>query len=296
MSAPISPGGQMAPERQDLGHHHDQQRTSVVASAGEPGPVARPRPKNRGSARRRTMCRGRRGGRGPRPRPAPDPELWPQTRQNARRFRTPRGNADGAPPDSTALLPTGDAVGHHHRLGTRGGAVIERGVGDLHAGQQRHLGLELEQILQGPLRHLGLVWGVGGQEFAALDQMIDRGRHMMVVRPTADKERSRAGGEILRGHPRNRPLDLDLAHRRWEIDEAVEPCRVGAHRRTARRSNRRRSSASISPRSRGVSGRYRIRRLPRRNAGRPRRPRGRRVPLGYRGAASRTIPRPSDRR
>ena len=39
-------------------------------------------------------------------------------------------------------------VRHQHGLRGRGRAVVHRGVGDLHAGQQRHLRLELEQALQ----------------------------------------------------------------------------------------------------------------------------------------------------
>jgi hypothetical protein len=54
-----------------------------------------------------------------------------------------------------------------------GRAVIHRGVGDLHAGQQRHLGLEFEQILQRALRDFRLIGRVAGEEFRTLDQMID---------------------------------------------------------------------------------------------------------------------------
>ena len=45
------------------------------------------------------------------------------------------------------LAAPGDAMGHQHRLDRRGRAVIHRGVGDIHAGQRRDLGLELENRL-----------------------------------------------------------------------------------------------------------------------------------------------------
>ena len=46
------------------------------------------------------------------------------------------------------LTAASNAVGHHHRLGAGGRPVIERRVRNLHPGQQRDLGLKLEQILQ----------------------------------------------------------------------------------------------------------------------------------------------------
>ena len=125
------------------------------------------------------------------------------------------------------LMAAGDAVGHHHRLGAGGRPVIERGVGDFHPGQQRDLGLELEQILQCPLRDLRLVRRVGGQELAALDQMVDGRRDVMAVHPAADEERDRAGGDVSRRHARHQPLDLDLAHRPGEIDRPGETRRLG---------------------------------------------------------------------
>ena len=68
-------------------------------------------------------------------------------------------------------MPARDAHRHHDRFRGRRGAVIHRGVRHIHAGQQRHLGLELEEILQRALRHLRLVRRVGGQKLAALDQV-----------------------------------------------------------------------------------------------------------------------------
>ncbi len=83
-----------------------------------------------------------------------------------------------------------------------GRAVVHGGVGDLHAGEVRDLGLELEQVLQRALRNLRLVGRVGGQELRALDQVIDGRRDVMAIGAGADEERHRAGGDVLRRHAR----------------------------------------------------------------------------------------------
>src|SRR5262252_3145129 len=44
------------------------------------------------------------------------------------------------------LAAARDTVRHHHRLGTGRRSVVERGVRDFHPGQQRDLGLKLEEI------------------------------------------------------------------------------------------------------------------------------------------------------
>ncbi len=115
-----------------------------------------------------------------------------------------------------------DAVRHHHRLGAGGGAVVHRGVGHIHARKQRDLRLELEQHLQRALRHLGLVGRVGGQELAALDQVIDRSRHVMAIDAGADEARNRACGQVLRCHGGECALDLELALSLRQIEETVE--------------------------------------------------------------------------
>ena len=97
------------------------------------------------------------------------------------------------------LPPPRHAVRHQHRLGGGGRAVVHGGVGDLHAGEVRDLRLELEEILQRALRDLRLVGRVGGQELRALDDVVDRRRHMMAVGAGADEERPVAGRMVLRG-------------------------------------------------------------------------------------------------
>ena len=144
------------------------------------------------------------------------------------------------------LLPLGDAVRHQHRLGGRGRAVIHRGVGDLHAGQQRDLGLELEQILQRALRDLGLIRRVGGEEFRALDQVIDARRHVVLVGAGSRRRTAPTpAATFLRRHAAEHALDLDLglgaAAGRAAPSAACRP----ACRRTARRCRRRRSAPAF---------------------------------------------------
>ena len=66
------------------------------------------------------------------------------------------------PARQDGLVAPGDTSGHRHRLGAGGGAVVHRGVRHLHGGDQRDLGLELEQGLQRALGNLGLVRRVRG--------------------------------------------------------------------------------------------------------------------------------------
>ncbi len=54
-----------------------------------------------------------------------------------------------------------EPAAHGHGLGCGGGFVQQRGVGQLHAGQVAHHGLEVEQCLQPALGDLGLVGRVG---------------------------------------------------------------------------------------------------------------------------------------
>ena len=87
------------------------------------------------------------------------------------------------------IFALGNAPRHADRLPTRGRAVVHRRIGNVAAEQPRHLRLELKQHLQRTLRNFGLVRRVGGQKLAALDQVIDAGRNMMLIRPTTEEKR-----------------------------------------------------------------------------------------------------------
>lgn len=115
------------------------------------------------------------------------------------------------PAGEHGAAPARDAVGHQDRLGRPGRAVIHGGIGDLHPGECGHLGLELEQILQRALGDFGLVGSVAGQEFGALDQMVDARRNMVLVGAGTAEERHRARRHIAPGHAAEDALHFHLA-------------------------------------------------------------------------------------
>ena len=119
-------------------------------------------------------------------------------------------------------------MGHEHRFGGRGRAVIHGGVGDLHAEKIGDLGLELEEDLQRALRDLRLIGRVAGEEFGTLDEVIDARRHVMAIGAGADEEGHRSRGDVVRGHGAEDALDLDLAFSQGQIDQGIEML-VGGH-------------------------------------------------------------------
>ena len=100
---------------------------------------------------------------------------------------------------------------HEHRLGRRRPLVEQRAVGDFHAREREHGGLEIEQRFQAPLRDFGLVGGVGGVPRGILEDVArDGGRHGARIVAHA-YERAQAavacgqpadvGGEFVFAHP-----------------------------------------------------------------------------------------------
>ena len=71
--------------------------------------------------------------------------------------------------------------------------------------------LELEQDLQRALRDFRLVGRVGGQELAALDEVIDARRDVMLVGAAAEEEGHLARDHILRAKRGQVALDRHLA-------------------------------------------------------------------------------------
>ena len=86
------------------------------------------------------------------------------------------------------LAAFGDPVRHRDRLDRRRRSVIHRRIGDIHRGQSRDLGLELENGLQSALRDLRLIGRIAREKFGALDQMIDACGNMMLIGPRANKK------------------------------------------------------------------------------------------------------------
>jgi len=109
-------------------------------------------------------------------------------------------------------LRLGFAVGahrHQHRLGQRRGAVVERGVGDIHRRQPGDHGLKLIHQLQRALACLRLIRGVGGVELATGDDLPHRRRDVMLIGTGADEAERLPifGGALL-----HQPCDGHLPH------------------------------------------------------------------------------------
>jgi hypothetical protein len=64
--------------------------------------------------------------------------------------------------EEALALDLGDAPGHGHGFGRRGGFVEQGGIGQFQPGEIDHHLLEVEQSLQAALGDLGLVGRVGG--------------------------------------------------------------------------------------------------------------------------------------
>ena len=131
--------------------------------------------------------------------------------------------------DDLGPLPAG-VQGHQHRLGRGAGAVVERAVGHLHAGQSRDERLVLEHRLQVALARLGLVGGVRGVELAPrTDDVAHRGDEV-VVAPAAEEADRGAGVLIAGGQLAQVLVELQLAHRGGELKVAPQLQLVGDRR------------------------------------------------------------------
>ena len=118
--------------------------------------------------------------------------------------------------------------------------------------------LEFVQRLQRALRDFRLVRRVGGEKFAALDQVIDARRHVMAISARAKEKRGAAGGRVLLRQPLHMAMHLDLALRARQIDEVFQQRAFGTS--TYRSSmDFAPMTPSICSRSTSVSGRYLMR-------------------------------------
>ena len=108
-------------------------------------------------------------------------------------------------------LAAGDAGRHRHRFPARGRSVVERGIRHRTAIETRHLRLELEQHLERALRDFRLIRRVGGQEFAALNNVIHARWHMMLICACAQEKRAMRRSHILEGKFRKMPLNRHFA-------------------------------------------------------------------------------------
>ena len=97
---------------------------------------------------------------------------------------------------------------HGQGLGGGGGAVVDGGVGDLHARQGANHGLILKNRLQNALADLRLIGGVGGDQLLAADDALHHGGDEVAVCPRAPEDG--AVDPVLGGHGLQGPADLQF--------------------------------------------------------------------------------------
>ena len=98
---------------------------------------------------------------------------------------------------------------HGRRLCGSGGAVVDGGVGGVHAGEGADHGLVLKDGLEHPLGELGLVGGVGGEEGLLAGDALDDGGDVVLVGARPPEHRGEY--RILGGDALQDPPDLQLA-------------------------------------------------------------------------------------
>ena len=75
-----------------------------------------------------------------------------------------------------------DVMAESHRLGSGGGFVEQRGIGNLHSSEVANHGLEIQKRLKPTLRDLGLIGCVGGIPTGVLENIsADHGRGVRAV-------------------------------------------------------------------------------------------------------------------
>ena len=113
----------------------------------------------------------------------------------------------------------GGGRGQVHPLHGGRGAVVEGGVGHVHAGDAAQHRLVLEQGLEDALGQLRLVRGVRGHELAAAGQRPYRGGDVVLVGTAAGeahelpRSRGGAGGPVAAGQPAQPVEDVGLGRR-----------------------------------------------------------------------------------
>ena len=115
----------------------------------------------------------------------------------------------------------GDTAGHQRGLCQRGGAVIHACVGDLHAGQKAHHGLEVVGGLEGALADLRLVGGVGGEQLASGDDGAHDAGDEVPVGAAAEEAGVVARDQVLLGDGGELLLKLHLGEGWWQVQGGV---------------------------------------------------------------------------
>jgi len=111
------------------------------------------------------------------------------------------------------LRPAGRVLGDEACVRSDRRAVVPRGVRDVHPGQLADRRLVLEDRLEHALAQLRLVWGVRGQELAALEDGVHDRRHVVVVHARAEERQLRTDVRVLRREHLEVGGQLLLGHR-----------------------------------------------------------------------------------
>ncbi len=126
------------------------------------------------------------------------------------------------------LTPLGDATGHDDRFPARGRTVVHGRVCDVASVKPRDLRLKFEQRLERALRDLRLIRRVARQELAALDEVIDARRDVVLISAAAQEERHLACHQIPPGERPELPLDSEFARMIGQSsDRSRKPRRLG---------------------------------------------------------------------
>jgi hypothetical protein len=116
-----------------------------------------------------------------------------------------------------------DGVGHERGLGQRRGAVVDRRVGHVHAGQLGDHRLVLVDRAQRALAGLRLVGRVRGEELAAQDHVVDGARHVVIVGAGAEEAGVGVGVRVAGGDAAQVTDEIGLGQRRRQRQRPRQP-------------------------------------------------------------------------
>ena len=119
-------------------------------------------------------------------------------------------------------VPPRDGQRHQHRLGRGRAAVVEAGVGDVHAGQLGDQRLVFERRLERPLAGLGLVRGVRRVELAPGGEVVDHRGDEVVVASAAQEADPPVGARVPPDHLLDSPRELQLGEGRRDAERTLE--------------------------------------------------------------------------
>ncbi len=123
-------------------------------------------------------------------------------------------------------FPAGGAQGHESPLGQGRGPVVEGGVAHVHAGEFADAGLELEDVLEGPLADFRLIRRVCRGELAAGDERSDGCGDEMTVAAGAE-ERGGTGHPVGSGEGVGEAARLLLAQAGGQVGHGRVPEQAG---------------------------------------------------------------------